>query len=108
MLAPVFLWSEHDNVGCGCERPWVLALLRQVKKHGCLVQVSQNGLERGLESETLPIGRVPLFRQGPGPSMCDEGSRLQGIGQTEGTLPQGGSGLEEGGQSLPSPGLKGA
>ena len=76
-------------MGCGCERPWVLALLRPVRKHGRLVQVSRNGLERGLESETLPIGRVPLFRQGPGPSMCDEGSRLQGIRQTEGTLPQG-------------------
>ena len=37
----------------------------------CLVQISQNGLERGLESETLPIGRAPLVRQGPGPTMCD-------------------------------------
>lgn len=102
----VFLKSAQDNVGGGCERPWVqvLALLLPVRKHGCLVQVSQNGLERGLESETLPIGRVPLVRQGPGPSMCEEGSWLQGVQQTEGALPQGGSGLEAGSQSLPPPG----
>lgn len=93
-------------MGCGCERPWVrvLALLLPVRKHGCLVQISQNGLERGLESETLPIGRAPLVRQGPGPTMCDEGSQLQGTQQIEGTLPQGESGLEAGGQSLPPPG----
>lgn len=79
-------------------------MLLPVRKHGCLLQVNQDRLERDPEPETVLKGRVLPVRQSPGPKVCDKGSRLRGVQQAEGTLTQGGSGLEAGRQTLPSPG----
>lgn len=82
----------------------VLTLLLPVRRHGCLPQVNQGGLE----TETPPTRRVLLVSQGPGPKVCDSGSLMQmeqqlGIQQAKETLTRGGHGGTGGRQSAPRP-----